>query len=585
MAALIPDVVLLDIGLPDIDGFAVAERLAAVDAARPDVVLVSSRDRDAYGDRVEASPARGFIAKGDLDGPVLRAMVDGARAPMSATTRRRIVLAAIGLVALAFGPFATYQLTQTAPRSPALLLADIAVGWSMIAAGLILADRRPGNRIGPLAILTGFAWFVGDLTSAQNGLVAYAGQLAHGWFDPLFALVILAYPTGRIVRRPERLLAIGFIVVQAGWTIAKAYGMRQIGWWECPTCLSTVDAWIAAYNAMDPIGRIETLALTALSIGVLIVVVARWLRASGAARQRLAPVVLAGVVLAGGFVVTFLLQTVVPTSAREPLGELRVEILAILRVLVAVALLVGILRDEGARGRIADLVIGLDRLPPLPALQASLRDALGDPSLEVHRWEPSLAGLAAEADAGRRAILTIGDGPTPDLLIAHDPALRDDPGPRVSRRRGGSTRGRERAPPGRGPGTARVGARVAGADRRGPGRRAPTHRTRPPRRCSAATRLAAAVPPDASSRARHPTRIRRRSRSSTPRARRRPRRSATSASSPAASTPRSCRRPGSARRWRRWPTGRRSRCGSTIGSRGVCPRRSRRRPISSSPRP
>ena len=81
VAALIPDVVLLDIGLPDIDGFAVAERLAAIDAARPDVVLVSSRDREAYGDRVDASPARGFIAKGDLDGPALRAMVDGAPRP------------------------------------------------------------------------------------------------------------------------------------------------------------------------------------------------------------------------------------------------------------------------------------------------------------------------------------------------------------------------------------------------------------------------------------------------------------------------------------------------------------------------
>jgi DNA-binding NarL/FixJ family response regulator len=78
VAALIPDVVLLDIGLPDIDGFAVAARLAAIDAARPDVVLVSSRDRDAYGDRVDASPARGFIAKGDLDGPALRAMVGGS---------------------------------------------------------------------------------------------------------------------------------------------------------------------------------------------------------------------------------------------------------------------------------------------------------------------------------------------------------------------------------------------------------------------------------------------------------------------------------------------------------------------------
>ena len=85
---------------------------------------------------------------------------------------------------LLFGPFATYQLTRTAERSPALLLADVAVGWSMIAAGLIIADRRPGNRIGPLAILTGFAWFVGDFTNSDVAVVAYLAILAHGWFDP-----------------------------------------------------------------------------------------------------------------------------------------------------------------------------------------------------------------------------------------------------------------------------------------------------------------------------------------------------------------------------------------------------------------
>jgi signal transduction histidine kinase len=351
--------------------------------------------------------------------------------------RRRVALGALGLLALVGGPFATYQLTRTAERSPALLLADLAVGWSMMAAGLLIADRRPGNRIGPLAILTGFAWFVGDFTSSDVGLVSYAATLAHGWFDPLFALVILAYPSGRIHGRIERFLAIGFIAVQAGWTVAKAYGMRPIGWWDCPTCISTVDSWIAAYDAMDPLGRLETLALTGLSIGILIVIVARWLEATGVARRRQAPILVAGVVLAGGFIVTFLLQTVVPTSAREPLGELRVVILAILRVIVAIGLLFGVLRDETARGRIADLVIQLDALPRLPVLQASLRDALGDSSLEVYRWDPALAGFADAAgrpatppgpEGSGQTILTIGDGAAPDLVIAHDPSLRDDPG-------------------------------------------------------------------------------------------------------------------------------------------------------------
>lgn len=75
-ARLRPDLVLLDIGLPDIDGFAVADQLAS--AAVRNVVLVSSRDRASYGDRIDRSSARGFIGKGDLDGAGLRRLlVDG----------------------------------------------------------------------------------------------------------------------------------------------------------------------------------------------------------------------------------------------------------------------------------------------------------------------------------------------------------------------------------------------------------------------------------------------------------------------------------------------------------------------------
>jgi DNA-binding NarL/FixJ family response regulator len=69
-----PAVVLLDIALPDMDGFAVADRLAADDLASA-VVLVSSRERSAYGRRIGVAPIRGFLSKRQLSGPALMALL------------------------------------------------------------------------------------------------------------------------------------------------------------------------------------------------------------------------------------------------------------------------------------------------------------------------------------------------------------------------------------------------------------------------------------------------------------------------------------------------------------------------------
>jgi len=69
-----PDVVLLDVRLPDIDGFVVAERLARVPDP-PTVVLISSREAAAYGSRLQRAPARGFLAKRELSGAALAALV------------------------------------------------------------------------------------------------------------------------------------------------------------------------------------------------------------------------------------------------------------------------------------------------------------------------------------------------------------------------------------------------------------------------------------------------------------------------------------------------------------------------------
>jgi DNA-binding NarL/FixJ family response regulator len=69
-----PELVLLDVNLPDIDGFEVARRLTAQEEA-PAVVLVSSRDGRDFGPLVERCGARGFIGKADLSGDAIRELV------------------------------------------------------------------------------------------------------------------------------------------------------------------------------------------------------------------------------------------------------------------------------------------------------------------------------------------------------------------------------------------------------------------------------------------------------------------------------------------------------------------------------
>jgi DNA-binding NarL/FixJ family response regulator len=74
--ALAPELVLLDVALPDMDGFAVCDALLR-DGAGAAVVLTSSRDVSSYRRRLERSRARGFIPKSELSGPALAALAGG----------------------------------------------------------------------------------------------------------------------------------------------------------------------------------------------------------------------------------------------------------------------------------------------------------------------------------------------------------------------------------------------------------------------------------------------------------------------------------------------------------------------------
>jgi len=74
-----PQLVLLDIQLPDFDGFEVARRLAGHEP-RPVIVLTSTREASDYGGRITSSPAAGFLPKDQLSGAALHRFLAGEEA-------------------------------------------------------------------------------------------------------------------------------------------------------------------------------------------------------------------------------------------------------------------------------------------------------------------------------------------------------------------------------------------------------------------------------------------------------------------------------------------------------------------------
>jgi two-component system nitrate/nitrite response regulator NarL len=75
VTSLRPQVVLLDVVLPDTDGFTVAERLAR-GPSPPRVILISSRERIDFGTRLDAATAPPFLSKSEFSSEAVAALLD-----------------------------------------------------------------------------------------------------------------------------------------------------------------------------------------------------------------------------------------------------------------------------------------------------------------------------------------------------------------------------------------------------------------------------------------------------------------------------------------------------------------------------
>jgi signal transduction histidine kinase len=311
-----------------------------------------------------------------------------------------------------------------------------AVALVGIAVALVVWDRRPDSRTGVLmtaVVLTGAASEL-NVVFPASALAVTLGLATTVIFAPLFAQLVLSYPTGRLGSRLERdfvLVAYAFAVV---YTLPLLLfddprAAHDPDLWECGTCAVPLThvAWA------DVTGAVHLLTgLFAVLIVVFLLVLARRIaRAAPGPRRVVLPLAtVMFLVAARSAVAAGLLFFGSSTSFWTSSTMYWSENAALLAMPVALA--AGLLWARSARSAAADLVVELEHTPP-----GSVRDALartlGDPSLELALWLPERAAyvdadgrpVELPAPGSGRAVTVLGSAEAPVAALVHDPVLRE----------------------------------------------------------------------------------------------------------------------------------------------------------------
>src|SRR5919197_832006 len=118
-----------------------------------------------------------------------------------------------------------------------------AVGWSFIGTGLYAWRIRPQSRTGVLMILLGFCWFLYTLGAANSRAVYTVGLVIGSLWGGVFLHLGLGLPSGRLLTRRDRVLAIAgyFVFPLAFMPVLFFAGPHELACDDCPTNLLLVD--------------------------------------------------------------------------------------------------------------------------------------------------------------------------------------------------------------------------------------------------------------------------------------------------------------------------------------------------------
>ena len=318
------------------------------------------------------------------------------------------------------------------------VLGDLVPGLAFLACGYVAWSRTPHSRIGPLMVAVGFAWYAGTASASGIYIVDRTAHAMQGYYDALLAWLILAYPTGRLRWRLSRLVIASFLAVLAVRSAFRFLVFPWTGDLDVGDPLA-VDRFVADVTLRDQGDAIFRILIAAIAVAVLILVVARWRAESPAGRAIAGPILLGGVGFALGIVVeTVTLLGSSNFNERSFAWDVGQWLTVVTAAVIPVAFLVGLGQDRFARGRVADLVVGLGGDEPAPDdLEMALARALSDPSLVVAYRLPGTDRF--EDAAGAPVVLPTGDGVRDRAVtridrggrtiaaLIHDPALSARP--------------------------------------------------------------------------------------------------------------------------------------------------------------
>lgn len=310
---------------------------------------------------------------------------------------------------------------------------DTLVGVTLIGAGVFVWNRRPENRCWWLLALAGFTWFFSTFhVAASEENLSLAAFALGRWFDFFLAWLLLAFPTGRLQARRDRILLVAMAALFAARSLSRLFLHVPPDFSGCD-CVEN-----RFFPVTDPqwFDRVESgfaWGFTILAVLALASVAERWMRASRPRRYLSTPALVAGAVMVAALAYDLVVR---PRVQGQALSQEEIYyVLCGSRIVVGLAFVVGLLRVRSTRAGVVDLVADLGSAASPTGLGDLVGRALGDPSVQLLAW--SHEREAYLDDRGRavdppdrdptRAVTYIERGGEPVAALTHDPALLEDP--------------------------------------------------------------------------------------------------------------------------------------------------------------